>query len=291
MQEESLTEQKARLRSRAVCVVIPTYNNAGTILDVVRRSLEQCDDVIVVCDGCTDSTVELLSSLSGNVDILEFETNRGKGAALREGFRHARQRGFAYAITLDADGQHFPEDIPAMLQANIDNPGALIVGERTNLDKAERSRGSRFANRFSNFWFALQTGQRLSDTQSGYRLYPLKKLPPLGLLTSRYEAELELLVFASWAGVRLVRENVNVYYPPREERVSHFRPARDFARISLLNTILCILALVYGYPRCILRWTARLLRTLYSAVFFLLSAILVISPLSHLCVERRGMRI
>ena len=125
-----------------------------------------------------------------------------------------------------------------MLQANIDNPGALIVGERTNLEKAERSRGSRFANRFSNFWFALQTGHRLSDTQSGYRLYPLKKLPPLGLLTSRYEAELELLVFASWAGVRLVRENVNVYYPPREERVSHFRPARDFARISLLNTIL-----------------------------------------------------
>lgn len=115
MQEENLTEQKARLRSRAVCVVIPTYNNAGTILDVVRRSLEQCDDVIVVCDGCTDSTVELLSSLSGNIDILEFKTNRGKGAALREGFRHARQRGFAYAITLDADGQHFPEDIPAML--------------------------------------------------------------------------------------------------------------------------------------------------------------------------------
>lgn len=288
MQEENLTEQKARLRSRAVCVVIPTYNNAGTILDVVRRSLEQCDDVIVVCDGCTDSTVELLSSLSGNIDILEFKTNRGKGAALREGFRHARQRGFAYAITLDADGQHFPEDIPAMLQANIDNPGALIVGERTNLDKAKRSRGSRFANRFGNFWFALQTGHRLSDTQTGYRLYPLKKLPPLGLLTSRYEAELELLVFASWAGVRLVRENVNVYYPPREERVSHFRPTRDFARISLLNTILCLLALVYGYPRSILRWTARLLRTLYSAVFFLLSSILVISPLSHLCVATTG---
>ena len=170
MQEENLTEQKERLRSRAVCVVIPTYNNAGTILDVVSRSLEQCDDVIVVCDGCTDSTVELLSSLSGNVDILEFKTNRGKGAALREGFRHARQRGFAYAITLDADGQHFPEDIPAMLQANIDNPGALIVGERTNLDKAERSRGSRFANRYGNSGLLcrLDTGflTRRADTDS-----------------------------------------------------------------------------------------------------------------------------
>ncbi len=273
-----MTEQQKTLRDRAICVIIPTYNNAGTIYDVVERALTQCCDVIVVCDGCTDNTLSLLESMPTKPVIVDLKKNQGKGAALKAGFRYARKAGFAYAITLDGDGQHFPEDIPLLLKANQKHPGALIVGERKDLEKAERSGGSKFANAFSNFWFAVQTGQRLKDTQTGYRLYPLKKLHGLALLTSRYEAELELMVFASWHGVKLVSEPVNVFYPSREERVSHFRPGLDFTRISILNTVLCILAVVYGYPLKCWRGLMTVLRTVYSVLFFFVLTDVIVLP-------------
>ena len=146
-------ETKKTLRDRGICVVIPTYNNAGTIADVVRRALEYCLDVIVVADGCTDQTLDILQGIEG-ITIVSCAKNGGKGSALKQGFKKALEMGFAYAITLDADGQHFPEDIPTMLQANQKHPGALIVGERKGLDAMERSKGSKFANAFANFWFA-----------------------------------------------------------------------------------------------------------------------------------------
>ena len=118
-------------------MVIPTYNNAGTIADVVRRALAQCLDVIVVADGPTDNTLDILQGIDG-ITIVSYAKNAGKGTALKRGFRKALEMGFAYAITMDADGQHFPEDIPVMLQANQKHPGALIIGQRQGLDKAER---------------------------------------------------------------------------------------------------------------------------------------------------------
>ncbi len=275
------TEQKQTLRDRGICVIIPTYNNAGTIADVVERSLEQCDDVIVVCDGCTDNTMEILHQLPILPEIVDLKNNQGKGFALRAGFRRALELGFAYAITLDGDGQHFPEDIPLMLKANQKHPGALIVGERKDLKNADRSGGSKFANSFSNFWFAVQTGCILNDTQTGYRLYPLKKLRGLSLLTSRYEAELELLVFSSWHGVEIQSEPVNVYYPPREERVSHFRPGKDFARISILNSILVGLAIIYGYPLKLWRLLMTIIRTVYSLLFFIIFSVFIITPCTY----------
>ncbi|MBR5763118.1 MAG: glycosyltransferase family 2 protein, partial [Bacteroidaceae bacterium] len=276
-----LKEQRQTLRDRGICVVIPTYNNGSTVEDIVERALLQCADVIVVDDGCTDTTANALQQLADIYESLRVVTlrkNRGKGAALKAGFRKAKELGFAYAITLDSDGQHFPEDIPLMLKANQENPGALIVGERQNLEKMERSGGSKFANKFSNFWFWVQTGYNLKDTQTGYRLYPLRKLHGLWLLTSRYEAELELMVFAAWHGVKLVSTPVNVFYPPREERVSHFRPGIDFTRIFILNTILCGLAVVYGLPLRIMRVVLMVLRTVYSLLFFSFFSLVVVTP-------------
>ena len=175
---------------------------------------------------------------------------------MKTGFKKALEMGFSYAITLDSDGQHYPSDIPLFLKANQEHPGALIVGAR-DLTGVVRSKGSDFANKFSNFWFYIQTGRKLDDTQTGYRLYPIKKLYGLSLLTSKYEAELELLVFSSWHGVELVQIPVHVYYPPREERVSHFRPGWDFFRITVLNTVLCFLAVVYGLPLRFFRWLLK----------------------------------
>lgn len=258
-------------------MIIPVYNNAGTIADVVERTLLQCNDVIVVNDGSTDSTKKQLESISGII-LINSPKNEGKGAALKKGFRKALNLGFTYAITLDADGQHFPEDIPIFLEANLRNPGCLIVGAR-KLEGVMRSKASAFANSFSNFWFCVQTLHKLPDTQTGYRLYPLKKIKGLSFLTSRYEAELELMVFASWHGVHLVSAPINVFYPKPEERVSHFRPALDFTRISILNTLLCILAIVYGIPCFLYRSLKTGLFSMTTYLVYLIGAI-TITPIA-----------
>lgn len=276
-------EVKRQLTLRGICVVIPTYNNERSVLKVVLETLSYCDNVIVVNDGSTDSTTSLLKEID-NITLLSYSKNRGKGYALKVGFMKALEMGFAYAITLDADGQHYPKDIELFLEANKRSPGALIIGNR-NLEGVDRSKGSSFANKFSNFWFCVQTGKFLSDTQTGYRLYPLRKLCGLSLLTSRYEAELELLVFAAWHGVELVSIPVNVYYPPRQERVSHFRAGTDFARISVLNTILCFLAVVYGLPLRLWRLLMVFIRTAYSLLFFVFFSLIIFTPFTWLYIK------
>ena len=162
---------------------------------------------------------------------------------MKQGFKKAKELGFDDAITIDSDGQHFPEDIPLFVKALEQHPGALIVGSR-NLNQENMPEGNTFANKFSNFWFKIQTGINLPDTQTGYRLYPLKRLPKI--VSSRYEAELALLVFSVWRNIELVPIQINVLYP--EDRVTHFRPFWDFFRISVLNTLLCIVAVFYGWP-------------------------------------------
>ena len=242
-----------------VCAVIPTYQNAKTLLKVVADVHRVVDTVFVVDDGSNDGTAALLDKATGNErpeKVLTHPKNCGKGAALKTGLTYARQQGFRYAVTVDADGQHRADDIPALLKAVEEEPDALAIGSR-GLQHENMPAKSTFANRFSNFWFALQTLQRLPDTQSGLRVYPLRRLHGLHWMSARYEAELTLLVFSAWAGVKLLPVPVSVYYPPRDQRVTHFRPGRDFTRISVLNTLLCFLMVVYGWPRIFFRQIAR----------------------------------
>ena len=236
------------------CVIIPTYNNSGTVSDVVERALKVCPDVIVVNDGSTDNTSAVLCGL--DVTVLNHEKNKGKGQALKTGLYYASAKGFTHAITLDSDGQHFPEDIPVMMNASKEYPDRLIVGCR-NLTSENMPRQNTFANRFSNFWFRLQTAQKLDDTQSGFRIYPLDRLHGMRLVTSKYEAELELMVFAAWNGVTVQGVPVRVWYAPEGERVSHFRPFWDFFRITILNTILCFGAILYALPAALIRKITR----------------------------------
>ena len=235
---------------------MPTYNNDGTLRNVVERVLKFCNDVIVVNDGCTDTSDEILASFGEKITVVDYGRNRGKGYALKKGFEKAIELGFDFVITLDSDGQHYPEDIPLFINALEQHPYALIIGSR-NLNEENMPGKNTFANKFSNFWFKIQTGVNLPDTQTGYRLYPLKNLPNLNLLTSRDEAELELLVGAAWRGVDLIPIKINVFYPKAEERVTHFRPFWDFLRISVLNTFLCILAVFYGLPSRLIRRARR----------------------------------
>lgn len=239
-------------QSLRACVIIPTYNNKGTIESVIRNAYEFCHDIFVVCDGPTDGTRELVEHIDLPIRVVAYEPNKGKGTALVTGFREALKSGFRYAITLDSDGQHYPNDIPLFLECIAQNDDALLIGSR-GLKHDNMPQKNTFANKFSNFWFTVQTAHKLPDTQTGFRLYPLRKMGDMRLMTSRYEAELELLVRSAWRNIELIPLPINVYYPPEGERVSHFRPGRDFTRISLLNTFFCFAAIFYGYPSMLIR--------------------------------------
>lgn len=240
-----------------VCVIIPTYNNASSILRVIEQTMEYCSHVIVVCDGSTDNTLQLLDTYAGKIEIISYATNRGKGYALSRAFALAGAKGYRHAITLDADGQHYPDEIPRFVKVMEEHPDALIVGSRS-LEQENMPRENTFANRFSNFWFTLQTFERLPDTQTGYRLYPLYRMQKMRFFTNRYETELEILVRLAWKGIPVIPLPIKVFYAPAGERVTHFRKGRDFLRISLLNTVLTMTALAYGYPSILLhKWFKR----------------------------------
>ncbi|WP_085537174.1 DUF2062 domain-containing protein [Massilibacteroides vaginae] len=234
------------IAEQEIIVIIPTYNNAGTLGQVIRDVLSYALPVLVVNDGSTDNTSEILKEFP-QIQAIEYAKNKGKGHALRTGLSSATKQGYRYAITIDSDGQHFASDIPVFLREIERTPDSLLIGSR-NLDSENMPGKNSFANRFSNFWFRLETGVKLADTQSGFRLYPLKKIQNIRTLTTKYEYELELIVRAAWKGITVRNIPVNVYYPPREERVSHFRPFRDFTRISLLNTVLVLLAFLWYWP-------------------------------------------
>lgn len=237
------------------CVIIPTYNNAETLESVIKGVSQYVKHIIVVDDGSTDNTAERLKHCPVEIDVVSHRANRGKGCALLSGFKRAKEQGFTHAITIDSDGQHDPADLPKFLEAIMYHSYSIIVGNRfdpslfTGENVQNMNGQSKFANKFSNFWFRMQTGIKLADTQTGYRAYPLNRLKGLKWITSRYEAELELLVYAAWNGVSIEQIPVKVFYPSAEERVSHFRPVADFARISLLNTFLTFGSIVYAWPR------------------------------------------
>ena len=230
-----------------VCVLVPTYNNAGTIASLLNDIQTFTRNILVVNDGSTDRTAEILHRFS-LVSQVSYSKHRGKGFALRQGFKKAVELGYDYAITIDSDGQHFAADLPSFLGALEKSPGSLFIGAR-NMNQSGVPAKSSFGNRFSNFWFKVETGIRLPDTQSGYRLYPVGRLKNMHFFTRKYEFEIEVIVRAAWKGIPVKPVPVSVFYPEPGERISHFRPFWDFTRISLLNTVLVGIAFLYIWPR------------------------------------------
>jgi glycosyltransferase involved in cell wall biosynthesis len=233
------------------CVLIPTFNNAGFLHKLLDEVVSYGSAVIVVNDGSTDDTAHILSA-HPSVTSITFPKNQGKGAALRAGFEKALELGYDHAITMDSDSQHRASDLPAFLEALEKESPVLIMGSRV-LDQENVPGKNRFANRISSFWFRIETGCRLKDTQSGFRLYPVRELEGIRLVSGRYEYELELLVKSVWKEIPAVEIPINVHYPPGDERISHFRPFRDFMRITLLNFMLVFLGLAYYRPRNVFR--------------------------------------
>lgn len=231
------------------CVIMPTYNNEKTLARVLHGILDEIGDgtLIVVNDGGTDSTSNILEDFSGKIDLISYKKNQGKGFALRKGLKRAIDLGFDHALTIDSDGQHFPEDISVLLKAVEEHPGTVVMGSR-NMNQEGIPNKSSFGNRFSNFWFWIETFIKLPDTQTGFRIYPLSPLKKMRLFTKKFEFEIEIIVRLAWRNVMFKSVPIKVLYDS-EERVSHFRPGRDFFRISVLNTILVICAFFYYYPK------------------------------------------
>lgn len=238
------------MSSPRACVLVPTYNNAATV-ETVLRAIQAAGerDILVVNDGSTDGTAAILARIDG-ITVITNDRNRGKGYSLRRGFEAALAKGFAYAITIDSDGQHAPGEIAKLRAAIAANPGAMIMGAR-DMSGADVPGKSSFGNRFSNFWFRVETGWKLTDTQTGFRAYPLAATCSFRAWTTRFEYEVETIVRLAWRDVPFVQVPVSVRYD-FPERVSHFRPGKDFLRISLLNSVLVTLAFLWHWPKQLL---------------------------------------
>ena len=233
-----------------ICVLIPTYNNHKTLSRVLDGVLQYTQNVIVVNDGSTDTTAQILSKYP-QLTVLTLSKNKGKGIALQTGFKKAVELGYDYAITIDSDGQHYPSDLPLFFkEIEASTAPVLLIGSR-NMSHDSVPKKSSFGNKFSNFWFKFETGITLSDTQSGYRAYPLQYIPRK-FYTSKFEFEIEVIVRTAWNGIAVKNIPIQVLYDP-SERVSHFRPFRDFTRISILNTVLVIILFVYIKPRDLIK--------------------------------------
>jgi glycosyltransferase involved in cell wall biosynthesis len=233
------------------CVLIPTYNNAPTLSQLLTDVMQYTTEVCVVNDGSTDSTLEILKQFPA-VKVLSYEANKGKGWALRQGFKFALAHGYSHAITIDSDGQHYADDLPLFFEAAHRDSESIYIGAR-NMGQSGVPGRSSFGNRFSNFWFTLETGIHLPDTQSGYRLYPIALMSSMRWVTIKYEFEIEVIVRGAWAGIAVKSLPIKVYYPPTGERISHFSPFQDFTRISILNSILVIVTYVWIKPRNLCR--------------------------------------
>ncbi len=211
-----------------IVAVIPAYNEAATIRDVATRALRFLPGVIVVNDGSTDRTQQELSGLA--LTVVSNPVNLGKGASLWRGFALALAEGADAVITLDADGQHCPEDIPRLVEAAKTHPGRIIIGARLwDRDKVPPLRY--IGNRFANFWVAWAAGYRVADSQSGFRLYPAPLLRSIKAAPSAsFAFESEILIEAGRAGVRSVPVPIAALYPP-QARPSYYRSTVDTARI------------------------------------------------------------
>jgi glycosyltransferase involved in cell wall biosynthesis len=215
-------------------VAIPVYNNKDTVRAVALACREELPHVVVVDDGSTDTDVGALLS-DVDVGVLRHAVNAGKGQAILTALRHVRERGGEFMITLDADGQHHPGDIPKLLAAIEGNPAAIIIGAR-RMDGPNVPAASRFGLRFSDFWLRVETGVGMRDTQSGFRAYPVAYVSALRLTGNRYEFETEVLAKAAWAGLAVVSVDIEVTYAERGRRVSHFKPWLDNLRISWMHS-------------------------------------------------------
>ncbi|MBT8359107.1 MAG: glycosyltransferase family 2 protein [Deltaproteobacteria bacterium] len=218
--------------------VIPVYNHQQEIFQVIQKALKFKFPVFVVDDGSTDSTFEKIKNIK-KIRLLRHQINTGKGSALMTGWAEASKIS-DWAITIDADGQHNPEDAKNLIQAIPHGLRPIMVGIRKGMSGKNVRWASRFGRKFSNFWVLLSGGPKMTDSQSGFRIYPLPESMNLNIRSKRFQFEVEILAKAGWKKIPIIETPVSVTYQPGKKRVSHYRPFVDFLRNSLTFSRLII---------------------------------------------------
>ncbi len=230
MESRKKKPPKQKKSANKFAVVIPVYNHAATVNEVIRQAKTLRFPIFVVNDGSTDNTAKHLKE-NTRVKIITHKENMGKGAAILSGFA-AACRVADWAITIDADGQHYPQDALKLVAALPQKEKPIVVGRRMYAEGEHVPWTSRFGRKFSNFWVWVSGGPALSDSQSGMRIYPLPEAMNLGVKARRFQFEVEILVLAARKGIPVIEVPVRVNYRPGGARVSHFRPFVDFLRNS-----------------------------------------------------------
>ncbi len=226
------------MTDQRICVIIPTFNNADKVGAVIASVKTVTSDIFVVNDGSTDGTAKVLAAID-SIHISTLPKNKGKGFALKVAFEEAYKAGFTHAITMDADGQHLIEDLPSFIDGIAKDPQAVLIGRRCiPFDGSVAVPGkSSFGRSFGNFWYRYIAGIKLDDTQCGFRSYPLEAIMAFGINGGKYEYEQELLITSAWRGLPIHEIPIRLFYQSEDERVSHFRPFKDFMRISRVNGV------------------------------------------------------
>jgi glycosyltransferase involved in cell wall biosynthesis len=217
-----------------VAAVIPALNEALRIRGVVEGALAHCDQVIVIDDGSDDDTLARIADLP--VTVLRHEQRKGKGASLRDGFQAALQGGSRAVLTMDGDGQHAPDDMPRLIEAGNVYPGHIVIGARLR-KRSQQPTYRRLANEFGDWGIAWATGYRIADCQSGQRLYPAAVAALEDVPGEDFVFEAQILISAArMLGSRCVSVPIESRYKSvhsaEEFRASHFKPVRDFSRIT-----------------------------------------------------------
>lgn len=224
-------------KSVRLLVIAPTYNNAATLMEVLRAVDALGLPILVVNDGSSDATTALLQEWTQqhpNHYAISHTINRGKAAALKSGFAEAQRLGFTHAATIDTDGQHDPNDLAALRDVAINHPEAIIVGVRS-IETSNYPAKSRVGRRVSNLLVRLLGGVNVADSQCGLRIYPLRELEQLRTRAGRYAFETEVLIRAGWANVEVMQVPIRCIYFDGVSRVSHFKPWRDSFSASWMH--------------------------------------------------------
>ncbi len=237
-------------RNLDIWCVIPTFNNSSTVKEVAYACRKYLEHVLVVDDGSTDADIKALFG-GTDIQVLKHSKNLGKGQAIRTALDFIQKQAGKFMITIDADGQHYPEDIKNFLPLLENADPSIIIGCR-NFNQKSIPEKSQFGRAFSNFWLRLETGVVINDTQSGFRSYPVEYISQIKTSGNYYDFETEILTRACWSGLTIKEVPINVFYPPASLRISSFHPLIDNLRIGRMHIrLLARRLLPIPYPKVV----------------------------------------
>ncbi len=216
-----------------IWLAIPVFNHSTKLPDLISRCILECPNIVVVDDGSTDQDLKKLLS-EKPVHLICHKQNLGKAEAIKSAARYIYENHGAFMLTMDADGQHFPEEIAKFTELIRNGGGNIVIGAR-DFSSKKIPASSRLGRQISNFLIWLETGTTLMDTQSGFRAYPVNIFNEIKCDSSRFSLETEIIVRALWKGYNVSEIDISVSYPEGKGRISHFSFFKDNLRILLLH--------------------------------------------------------